>query len=105
MRGAASHVYIDKGDHVATYSMAPITAEQADELTAHDYFCYEAQGRVDHYTAHSYNGTSTGRFISQGGLFPAFNKPVATTNWYLHLSLQKQPSITSLYVMRNTQLW
>ena len=60
-RGEASQVYTDKGEHVATYSMAPITPEEVDHLPTCNYqFCYKARGKVHHYSADSYDGSNIG---------------------------------------------
>ena len=73
------------------YSMAPTTPEDVDRLPTRDYlFCYEARGRVHHYSAHKYNGTNIGRFVNQGGLLPAFRRMVSASNKYIHPSLQER---------------
>ena len=88
-RGVPSQVYIEKGEPVATYSVAPITPEDVDRLPMRDYlFCYEAKGKVHHYSAHRYDGTNIGRFVNQGGLLPAFRRMVSASNKYIHPSLQ-----------------
>ena len=89
-RGAATPaVYIERGEQVATYSMAPMGAEEVSQLPTRDYlFCYEARGKVEHYSAHSYNGTNIGRFINQGGLLPAFRRLVAVSSRQFYPSLQ-----------------
>ena len=60
-RGEASQVYTDKGEHVGTYSMAPITPEEVDHLPTCNYqFCYKARGKVHHYSADNNDGSNIG---------------------------------------------
>ena len=60
-RGEASQAYTDKGEHVTTYSMALITPDEVDHLPTCNYqFCYEARGKVHHYSADSYDGSNIG---------------------------------------------
>ena len=88
-RGEASQVYTDKGEHVAIYSMAPITPEEVNHLPTCNYqFCDKARGKVHHYSADSYDGSNIGRFNNQCSLLPAFRWMVAASRQYLHPSLQ-----------------